>query len=243
MFNESEYQKYIESVIANLLLASGSERPNILGLVGQASLAYKKAQVMKSLPIVPKTGKFISSNKSYPYTTEADLYGVAQKALGGYGLAITVSQPDVEIIEIVDSRGNKTPVVVGAISITLTDSHTGYSEVVTRKVWVHASLGDKAPNALIGHALKYWLKGTFAIETGEGDDPDSSPPVSAPPVSTPSTLTAETLAQLKAELERTGTDQSTILSYYKVDPLAALTVQQAAVVLQRLSGKPTKETE
>lgn len=275
-----KYNAYIESVVANinLMVAMSENKPTfdeVAQLIGRASMSYKQAAIMAEMPVVGKSGMVLTNSKSYPYTTEADLYAVLQKLLGGFGLVVRVehSDPIIEIFETVDYK-NKTEVayVTSTVKITLSDAHTGYSETFARKVWVAPQLGDKAPNAILGHALKYWFKAVFCIETGTVDDPDSdamTAPPKPPQNPTPKPDKAkpdkakpdqakpdqakpdqakpdqpdqassleDLLAVIESEIERTKTNRDPILTYYGVQSIDQLTVEQAQKLIKTLQKR------
>ncbi|TXI88398.1 MAG: hypothetical protein E6Q36_05725 [Chryseobacterium sp.] len=268
-----KYNAYIESVVANinLMVAMSENKPTfdeVATMVGRASMSYKQAAIMAEMPVVGKSGMVLTNSKSYPYTTEADLYAVLQKLLGGFGLVVRVehSAPIIEIFETIDYK-NKTEVayVTSTVNITLSDAHTGYSETFARKVWVAPQLGDKAPNAILGHALKYWFKAVFCIETGTVDDPDSDAMNQKPPQQpTPqpdkpkpdkakpdqtkpdqakpdqpdqASSLEDLLAVIESEIERTKANRDQIFTYYGVQSADQLTAEQAKKLIKTLQKR------
>ena len=147
--------------------------------VGKASLAAKKAWVMANLDTIPKNGVYSGGGKSYNYATDEDVLGTMRPLLAEAGLALQVEMKEAQNVDLTsDKKGAEgtvyttgTKVVRVAYGITLSCSHTGYQEYSQWVADVNIALGDKALNAVSIHALKYWLKNTFAAATGE--DPDS----------------------------------------------------------------------
>jgi hypothetical protein len=131
------------------------------------ALAAAKLEVMRSCPYVQKQK---SAGLNYSFAGEADLIASLRPALLLHGLSVApVKVTVLEQGRYQTVKGSLLNHVLVAVTYRLTHASSGEAEEC--EVLGEASdAGDKAaPKALTG-AMKYFLRQTFLIETG--DDPD-----------------------------------------------------------------------
>ena len=110
--------------------------------------------------------------------------------------------------------------------------------------------GDKSMNKAMSAAFKYACFQTFCIPTeemkgSEVDSPEPAPKVEEKkdnPDLTPhgEGMTPERLEKIKAEMERTGTTEKTILGTFKVKKLEDMTESQYVACMNKFERTPNK---
>lgn len=168
----NEQMTAVYAMIASARQFDGVDGHEVYGIIGEASLSAKKAWVMAQLNTVPKSGHFATPRMSYRYATDEDLLGAVRPLLGIASLSLNIENEGVEVAILETEYSKRFNLIRVAFKITIGCGHTGYSRSSLWLADVNTTLGDKAMNAASIHALKYFLKATFAISTGE--DPDSS---------------------------------------------------------------------
>lgn len=96
--------------------------------------------------------------------------------------------------------------------------------------------GDKATNKAMSIAFKYACFQTFCIPTEENEDPDGECHKVESKKITPAML-----ATIKAEIERTGVKESTIIKLTSVKKLEDMSIQEFEKIMKRFQITPSKE--
>jgi hypothetical protein len=130
--------------------------------------------VMEAVPYVQKTGKIsIPGRPTYSYPGEADLLAAIRPAMLANGLTLIPVEMQVDFHEQYASKsGTMNRVVVRA---TYRLGHTSGHSLTVMAMGEGADVGDKATAKAMTSAMKYALRQTFVVETG--DDPDKTPSV------------------------------------------------------------------
>lgn len=126
-------------------------------------------EVYKKIGYVPKLGKISMGNNSYKFAGEAEFIAAIRPAMIEAG--ITISPQDV--VQLVNDKLDSGSRVQHRVALLVT--YCFYHAVSKTGMMVKATgegmdSGDKAFNKAMTGALKYALRQTFLIETG--DDPD-----------------------------------------------------------------------
>lgn len=118
-------------------------------------------EVMKEVGYVQKEGKVSFGKTNYKYAGEADLISALRPAMVKHGVMMFCS--GVDEIKVVDSR------VLARYRFTFQKGEESFNVYALGE---GADSGDKASYKAATGALKYALRQTFIIETG--DDPDKT---------------------------------------------------------------------
>lgn len=119
------------------------------------------------------------------------------------------------------------------LEFILTDIETGFYEVTTI-TGEGIDKGDKAGYKAYTGALKYYLANTFMVATG--DDPEKDSPAVEMNNKTAKKVTPKQIEVIKKLVN----DVPAMLTYYKINSLEELTMEQASETITRLSKKGDK---
>lgn len=135
-----------------------------------SELAKAKILVMAKVPYIQKERK---QGLNYSFAGEAAILEKLHPALREAGLAWAVSGCELVASEQYTTKGGSSMnrVLVRA-TYTLTHAESGQAETI-QSLGEGSDSGDKATSKAMTSALKYALRQTFLIETG--DDPDHTP--------------------------------------------------------------------
>lgn len=135
-----------------------------------AGLAAAKLAVMAEVPYLKKSK---AQGLHYTFACERELLRRLHPVLVRHGLAFTLLRTQLLYHEqYQSSQGKPMNRVVLAVQYRLTHAATGQSEEI-EAAGEGSDFGDKATSKAMTSALKYALRQTFLIETG--DDPDRTP--------------------------------------------------------------------
>lgn len=137
---------------------------------------------------------------------------------------------------VLDSRreeriGNKgTPLIYSVLTVKYTFYTDDGSSIECVVIGEAMDRSDKSTNKALSAAFKYACFQTFCIPTEEMKDSeeethelDTKPAGEPQPDPLLQKVTPEQIAQIKAEIERTGIEESTVLATFKIKSLEELT--------------------
>lgn len=134
------------------------------------TLAEAMHAIMQEVGYVQKTGKFSGGGASYKFAGEADFIAAIRPAMIKHGVVFSVSSVDnYNCVPVMNGNGKPAYHVTGIWNFTLRHVSSSSEIRVCGVGEGHDSL-DKASYKAATGALKYALRQTFIIETG--DDPD-----------------------------------------------------------------------
>lgn len=134
------------------------------------TLAEAMHAIMQEVGYVQKTGKVSGGGASYKFAGESDFIAAIRPAMIKHGVVFSVSDvSNYQCQQVTGSNGKPAYHVTGIWSFTLRHVHSSSEIRVCGVGEGHDSL-DKASYKAATGALKYALRQTFVIETG--DDPD-----------------------------------------------------------------------
>lgn len=137
---------------------------------GPNELAKAKLKVMGRVPYIQKERK---QGLNYSFAGEAAILGQLHPAFQEAGLAWAVVGCELVASEQYSTKsGASMNRVLVKATYSLTHAESGQSETI-QSIGEGADSGDKATSKAMTSALKYALRQTFLIETG--DDPDHTP--------------------------------------------------------------------
>ena len=128
--------------------------------------------VMADVGYAQKTGKMAGGGSSYSYASEADLIAALRPAMVAQGLSLHATRVDRLDVEHFDTRSGGKQLRCDVV-VTYTMGHAASGETLTiQSIGTGVDSGDKAAYKAMTGALKYALRQSFIIETG--NDPDAS---------------------------------------------------------------------
>lgn len=146
----------------------------VRGVTGNP-LVTKLAAIMASIGTIPKLGTLDLGSRKVPYVQEFDLLEAVRDKLAAAGVMMFTSDEDVqtEMVERVNARGERRQACVVTLrtKYTLIDGESG-AEVSFYGSGQGEDSGDKALYKAKTGALKYAIRETFLIATG--DDPETA---------------------------------------------------------------------
>ncbi len=105
--------------------------------------------------------------------------------------------------------------------------------------------GDKATNKAMSVAFKYACFQTFCIPTEEMAEPDATSPEATPTqpegIPMPTAITGVEIANIRAEMERTGIYEKTILNNMGMKSIDELTPALYVAIMTRFRDTPDKK--
>lgn len=135
----------------------------------RTKLFGKMAAVMGDINRLAKTGT--NKDQHYDYATSEDVKELIRPLLAKHNLAMFLSLPEFEAIDVTSGRGTQGTKIRGRLEFTIACGDTG--EMITRSIWMEAiDWQDKAFSKLYTIGEKYFLINTFLISTGDENDPD-----------------------------------------------------------------------
>lgn len=133
-----------------------------------AKLAARKTAVMAEIERVAERGR--NDHSKYSYAKAEDLMEEVRPLMASKGLAFTFDVVGHKVEQGKTTGGKPAEIATVEIAATLTDVDTGFAET-SRVVGRGSDVGDKAIWKAYTGAIKYWLRNTFLISTG--DDPET----------------------------------------------------------------------
>jgi hypothetical protein len=133
------------------------------------SVALKIALVMGDLERIEKDG--YNTHSSYAYTTLDAMYDAVRRVMAAHRLVII---PDLERVENLEWK-NKGYLYRIHMVFNLVDADSGDSRVCRWQA-EGSDFSDKGLNKAMMTALKFFLKSTFLISTGDPDPDGETPP-------------------------------------------------------------------
>lgn len=136
-----------------------------------AGIYAAMSAVMAEVGYAQKTGKATFGDK-YTYASEGDLIAALRPAMVAQGLSLHVCHVDRFDVEHFDTKSGGKQLRCDVV-VTYTMGHAASGETLTiQSIGTGVDSGDKAPYKAMTGALKYALRQSFIIETG--NDPDAS---------------------------------------------------------------------
>lgn len=192
-----------------------------------AKLQKKKNALRKALKdkgILKKGGT--NTYDKYTYFSEAQYKELFTELFTDAGLELSFTEVEYNTFTGSEKQANGR---MPRLNFILTDVDTGFYEetVITGE---GIDKGDKAGYKAYTGALKYFLANTFMVATG--DDPEKESPSHTMNDKQEKKASEKQIELLKSLVK----DIPAMLSYYKVERIEDLTMQQASATITKLKG-------
>ena len=198
-----------------------------------AKLQAKKNALRKTLKEkgVLKKGATNEFDK-YSYFSEAQYKELFTELFSDHGLELNFTELEYNTFEGTEKQANGR---MPKLEFYLIDVETGFFET-TDITGEGIDKGDKAGYKAYTGALKYFLADKFMVATG--DDPEKESPDNKMNTKTTKTTTKPSKATAKQIelIESLVSDIPAMLTYYKVEKIEDLTVQQASEIISKKKG-------
>ena len=200
----------------------------------QMTLRHKLGEVRRRIGYIQKRG--YNDRYNYNYVAAADIAGTIGDILAELGVVVIPRLENITYEPHAPGRLERVARVI--MAYTFTDEDSG-EEITARVAGEGLDMGDKASYKAMTGALKYALLQSFLLATG--DDPEEERADLRTGSGSDHPINPEQADELRALIEKTGTDPERVLAYYKISALAEMTEATYRRALDLLRRKLDKQ--